>query len=154
MLLIASNVRGVADYLNKQAYGYFLVHFGCACHVINLIVQKLLGKTMAEGVALEIEENENFTYNSENSSTITKFQNLVKKCREIASVFHKSTQLNELLKEKQKELNLPKNGLVQEVSTRWNSLFLMILIIFEQSSVRILYYHGQKIYIIIKIIKK
>ena len=130
----AANVRSVGRVLNARL-GFAIVHFGCACHVINLIVKKLLGKTMEEVIDLEIEEGEYFEYHSGNQVAIGNFKALVKKCRDITPSYHKSTQLHELLTEQQALLNLPKNCLVQEVSTRWNSLFLMLYRILEQATV-------------------
>jgi len=87
--------------------------------------------------AVEKENDENFQFSSQNEAKIVikKFVGLIEKCRNITRVFHQSSQLNELLREKQNELEIPLNCLIQEVPTRWNSMFLMVLRIYEQAYV-------------------
>ena len=131
----AANCLKVAGYLSKKTNSLLLIQFSCACHIINLIVKKLVENTMEE--AVEKENDENFQFSSQNEAKIVikKFVGLIEKCRNITRVFHQSSQLNELLREKQNELEIPLNCLIQEVPTRWNSMLLMVLRIYEQAYV-------------------
>jgi hypothetical protein len=70
---------------------------------------------------------------------ISRFQFLIKKLRNIASTFHRSNQLNEALAKAQKEIaHLEKQKIIQEVAHRWNSMYLMALIIVRNHEVTIL----------------
>ena len=56
---------------------------------------------------------------------ISRFRELVKKCRQIASKFHQSNQMNEALAKAQEYLpHLVKQKIVQEIPHRWNSMYL------------------------------
>ena len=67
---------------------------------------------------------------------ISRFRELVKKCRQIASKFHQSNQMNEELAKAQKSLpHLVKQKIVQEVPHRWNSMYLMVLVILSNYEV-------------------
>ena len=104
--------------------------------------------------AIEAESDDVTNYDLNSSEVIENFLALIKNCRSIAGAFNRATQLNELLKSKQSEMNLPINCLIQEVEHRWNSMFLMVLRIFEQANVK--YYSFIKIIIfcLILFIKK
>ena len=67
--------------------------------------------------AVEKENDENFQFSSQNEAKI-----VIKK-------------FVGLIREKQNELEIPLNCLIQEVPTRWNSMFLMVLRIYEQAYV-------------------
>ena len=50
------------------------------------------------------------------------------RCCKIVEHFHRSHIDNEELKAKQKQLEIPQHNPIQEVVTRWNSTFDMIII--------------------------
>jgi hypothetical protein len=121
--------------------GVLITQFSCLCHVINLIVKKLVSKTMGEALELEgeeaIESLENeFEFEERTHRDIVKLYNdLINKCRNICTAFNHATQLYEALLKKQNELDIPRNRLIQEVPHRWNSTFMMVFRISEQAPV-------------------
>lgn len=56
-------------------------------------------------------------------------------CRNIATHFHHSAVSNSKLQEMQTQLGQKKKKIIQDVSTRWNSTYYMLLSIFEQKRV-------------------
>lgn len=54
------------------------------------------------------------------------FKELMDKCKQIVRYFKHSTLASDQLKAAQKSLNKPELKLLQEIETRWNSLFYMI----------------------------
>ena len=54
------------------------------------------------------------------------------KCKDTVSHFHRSVKSAEKLREVQQQLSLPDHKLIQEVSTRWNSTYLMFERVIEQ----------------------
>ena len=133
-LKIASIVN--AHFKTNKIQAFLVLQFGCVCHIINLIVKKLTAKTLESAAEAESDKVIDF---QDSSNAIQDFVALIKKCRDIASAFNRATQLNELLKIKQKELGLPKNCLIQEVEHRWNSMYLMIVRIYDQHLVSIIF---------------
>ena len=102
----ARNVLHVSEIVNKKL-NITTIQFGCGCHIINLIVKKVLKLTAVDvdEILNEVGDNDTWALNVENSATlINSFENLIKKCRKIASTFHMSTQLNESLIKVQKEM--------------------------------------------------
>lgn len=59
------------------------------------------------------------------------FNNILKKCKEIATYFHSSAVASEKLKAMQRQLNKPELKLIQQCPTRWNSAYAMIKRIVE-----------------------
>jgi hypothetical protein len=124
--------------------GVLITQFSCVCHVINLIVKKLVSKTMGEALESEghesLEAVDEYEFDDVSYGDLVKlYSNLIKKCRNICTAFNHATQLNEALVKKQKELALPVNRLIQEVPHRWNSTFLMVVRISEQANVNELF---------------
>lgn len=56
----------------------------------------------------------------------------IARCKRIATHFHHSCKSSYILKEKQKSLGYKEHVLIQEVATRWNSLYYMATRILEQ----------------------
>lgn len=85
--------------------------FSCFAHVLNLIVTGALSKL-------------NVTSESED----IRFKTFIGKCRSLATLFNHSTNLNSQLLNDQRT-HVPSKKplrLVQDVVTRWNSLYLML----------------------------
>jgi hypothetical protein len=60
------------------------------------------------------------------------FSKILGKVRAVVSFFHKSNIASELLKVKQKGLNLPEHRLIIDCKTRWNSTYCMLERFLEQ----------------------
>jgi len=94
----------------------------------------------SEGDSDENEETElldnGLNFSADELAAIKNVQDLIKKCRNICSKLSHSTVLSDFFLNKQKELNNDKSALhlVQEVSTRWNSTYLMIARIVKVST--------------------
>ena len=82
-------------------------HQPCFAHSLNLVVQDSIEKDTAVCT-------------------------LQQQCKDIVSHFHRSVKSAEKLRNVQKQLKVPEHKLVQEVSTRWNSTYLMFERIVEQ----------------------
>ena len=82
-------------------------HMPCFAHTLNLIVQDSIN----------------------GDSQLTEIQ---KKCRNIVSYFHRSSKATNKLLTIQNRLKLEPHKLVQDVETRWNSLFYMFERMIEQ----------------------
>ena len=50
----------------------------------------------------------------------------IKKCASIAGLFNHSSKFKEILYKQQQELGKPCSAIVQQVPTRWNSLYFML----------------------------
>ena len=59
-------------------------------------------------------------------------QRCVRKCHWLIEVFSRSWKKSRDLRQKQKQLNLPKHKLIADVTTRWGSTFAMVARIIEQ----------------------
>lgn len=120
-----------ASQLLTQTYGQIKVEF-CACHKLQLVVQKILSKNITP-----ISENEEFYFEDEDLETneelldeysddrkVTQIREVIDKCKAIASHFSRSNKANNIL-EKNIKLRKP-NGpekFMQANVTRWNSTF-------------------------------
>ena len=82
-------------------------HMPCFAHMLNLIVQDSIN----------------------GDSQLTGIQ---KKCRNILSYFHRSSKATNKLVTIQSRLKLEPHKLIQDVETRWNSLFYMFERMIEQ----------------------
>ena len=82
-------------------------HMPCFAHTLNLIVQDSIN----------------------GDSQLTGIQ---KKCRNILSYFHRSSKATNKLVTIQSRLKLEPHKLIQDVETRWNSLFYMFERMIEQ----------------------
>jgi len=92
-----------------------LSHLPCTAHKLNLIVQK----------ALKLSDNEEIT--PDDNTDERDLKKIFKKCRSIVRFFKRSEVGHRMLVEKQKQLgNETVLKLKQDVSTRWNSTFLML----------------------------
>src|SRR6218665_2300752 len=66
-------------------------------------------------------------------------EHVVKKSKKIDSHFKHSEQEGRYLKQCQKSCNVPQHALIQDVETRWNSIYLMLARLSEQRKAIILY---------------
>ena len=133
----AKNCIHVSSVVNRK-YNLTTVQFGCACHIINLIVKKVLNITSINvDQVFDDYDDDNWQIRGENTEVlIERFRFLVKKCRNIASTFHRSNQLNESLANAQELLpHLEKQKIIQEVAHRWNSMYLMLIVILKSHEV-------------------
>jgi len=80
-----------------------LLYVPCFCHKLNLLVKDVI----------QSEEHSNI-------------KRILAKCRKLVGLFKHSNLLSEQLSCAQRTNNLPVNKLNQEVTTRWNSTYLMI----------------------------
>ena len=107
--------------------------FGCAAHILNLIVQKIHKLTKSDSVFVsdntddmqrtssDINRDSSFNdieLSQNEQSQIASYKALIEKCRKITGFFHQSTQMAEILKEKQTSLNISNHKLIQDVQTR------------------------------------
>ena len=84
--------------LVKKKLKLTTVQFGCGCHIINLIVKKVLVLTAISLEKVVDNDSDNWSLTMENSGELIKrFQFMIKKSRNIASAFHQSHQMNESL---------------------------------------------------------
>lgn len=104
---------------------------GCNAHILNLIVAKLT-KVLDRN---ENCEDSDLVLDERDTIMMNRYLELVKKCRDIVSLFDQSTRMREVLKEKQVELDLPQHMLIQDVQHRWNSTYEMVLRVDEQFDV-------------------
>ena len=133
----AKNCIHVSSVVNKK-HNLTTVQFGCACHIINLIVKKVLMVTTIniDQVFDEYDDDSWQIRGANSEALIDRFRGLVKKCRSIASAFHRSTQMNESLANAQEQLpHLGKQKIIQEVAHRWNSMYLMLIVILKNHEV-------------------
>ena len=82
-------------------------HLPCFAHTINLIVTNAI-------------------------SEVPELEELIKSCKDIVSYFHKSSKATDKLQSIQTRMNIPNHKLIQQVDTRWNSVFYMIELMVEQ----------------------
>ena len=75
-------------------------HLPCFAHSLNLVVQDSIKEDTELGVVKE-------------------------KCKDVVSHFHRSVKSADKLRVVQKQISVPEHKLIQEVSTRWNSTYLM-----------------------------
>ena len=82
-------------------------HLACFAHTLNLIVTD----------AIKHDED---------------LAELIQKVKNIVSYFHKSSKATDNLKINQNRLNIPNHKLIQQVDTRWNSVYYMLERYLEQ----------------------
>ncbi len=82
-------------------------HLPCFAHTLNLVVQNSLdGDTQLAGIQ--------------------------KKCRDLVSYFHRSSKATDKLISVQTQMKLDNHKLIQDVETRWNSVYYMFERLVEQ----------------------
>ena len=81
-------------------------HLPCFAHSLNLAVQSSFARD-------------------------EKLSSIKQRCKDILSHFHKSVKSSEKLRKVQHQLQHPEHKLIQEVSIRWNSTYLMLERIIE-----------------------
>lgn len=151
----ASNVKKIAFLLNESLNQNTekltkIYQIGWAAHILNLIVQnvgKISNQTnvtrnsnsLSSQISFPDEEEEcsddfvtKLVLTEDEFNMLENYKNITEKCRKIAAVFHQSSVLADILREKQQALNLNQHQIVQDVPTRWNSTFLMLERIYEQ----------------------
>ncbi|XP_075167887.1 zinc finger BED domain-containing protein 4-like [Haematobia irritans] len=89
-------------------------HFGCVSHTLQLAIHDAFNKNV-------------------------QLKSLIEKCRKIVSHFKKSEKASRTFKSIQKECGLPDHRLLQDVSVRWNSSYIMMERLVEQSAAVNLY---------------
>ena len=142
----ARNCIHVSDTINKKL-NLNSVQFSCGCHIINLIVKKVLALTSINLEKLyDEDEDDEWVLRIDNSEVIiNRFKELIKKCRHIASKFHQSNQMNESLAKAQSSLpHLTQRKIIQEVAHRWNSMYLMVLAILRNHEVNYIFIFMKK----------
>ena len=82
-------------------------HLPCFAHTLNLVVQDSL-------------------------KADTELAEIQKKCRDIVSYFHRSSKATDKLVAVQTRLKIENHKLIQDVDTRWNSVFYMFEWMIEQ----------------------
>lgn len=141
----SSNCTGVGENLSAKL-NYFisqnssvplvnqiqLIQIGCNAHILNLIVNKLESLHTKNGIS-----NDDLSLDEEEEAYLKRYAVLLSKCRQIVTLYDQSTRFREILKERQNDLNINQHGLIQDVSHRWNSSFLMLQRINEQTEVKI-----------------
>ena len=80
-----------------------LTHVPCFAHVLNLVVQQFFGRYPGLGL-----------------------QNVLKQARKVCVHFQRSYNASARLEDLQSEYNLPKNRLICDMPTRWNSTWAML----------------------------
>ena len=100
---VTDNASNMISAISKTGWR----HLPCFAHSLNLVVQDSIKKDTAVCT-------------------------LQQQCKDIVSHFHRSVKSAEKLRDVQKQLKVPEHKLVQEVSTRWNSTYLMFERIVEQ----------------------
>ncbi|RNA21089.1 zinc finger BED domain-containing 1-like [Brachionus plicatilis] len=139
----AKNMQNIKNYLlenirTTESKISEIHHIGFLAHLLNLIVKKItkFSSVSIETCEYETEEQNETTgipiLNETENSIMQNFSDLVNNCRKIASVFHQSSIACEVLEEKQKLSNIKPNKIIQDITTRWNSTFLMLKRIFQQ----------------------
>lgn len=78
-------------------------HMPCIAHTVNLLIQDAV-----------------------NSDSNEEIRSIIKHCKSIVNHFKNSPKAYEKLRSIQQDQNKPTLKVIQEVSTRWNSLFLMM----------------------------
>ncbi|XP_053154471.1 zinc finger BED domain-containing protein 4-like [Hemicordylus capensis] len=87
----------------------------CAAHALNLVVPNALGFKPSAATAPASAARE-----------------LIESCWKIAAHFHRSIKGSKLLREKQVEVGVKQQPLVQDMGTRWTSTYLMLQRLSEQ----------------------
>lgn len=106
--VVTDNASSAVACVNKLLRkGYARVHLRCSAHTLQLSVHDVTDK----------------------NKTIIQ---VLKRCRDTVSIFHHSCIMTSKLKEAQIQVAAPENKLIQAVSTRWNSSFLMLRRLIEQ----------------------
>ena len=105
-------------------------HLPCFAHSLNLVVQDS-SKTVWRHHLLCFAHSLNLVV-QDSIKKDTAVCTLQQQCKDIVSHFHRSVKSAEKLWNVQKQLKVPEHKLVQEVSTRWNSTYLMFERIVEQ----------------------
>lgn len=95
--VVTDNASNMVSAISKTGWR----HLPCFAHTLNLIVQNAV---KAEPTIHQIQL----------------------KCKDVVSHFHRSVKSSDKLKEVQDQLSLPQQKLIQDVSTRWNSTYLML----------------------------
>ncbi|RNA35719.1 zinc finger BED domain-containing 1-like [Brachionus plicatilis] len=108
----------------------------CYAHLLNLMIERVFKRFQ------ELAGNENDDLDSDDSEIdesetdlkklSVQILKMIKKCKKIVGLFNHSPELKENLYKNQKSKNLPNKMLINSVSTRWNSEYLMIERILEQ----------------------
>ncbi len=95
--VVTNNASNMVSAISKTGWR----HLPCFAHTLNLIVQNAI---KADPIVQQIQLQ----------------------CKDVVSHFHRSVKSSDKLKEIQSQLSLPQQKLIQDVSTRWNSTYLML----------------------------
>lgn len=100
MAVVTDNAKNVLNAIDLLSNISEKNEFTCAAHTLQLAVHKGL--------------------------KYDKIENLIQLCSKIVGHFKHSNLASQNLKDKQEQLGLPKESLIQSCKTRWNSIFLML----------------------------
>ncbi|CAF1029239.1 unnamed protein product [Brachionus calyciflorus] len=115
----------------------------CYAHLLNLMIERvfkkfkqLAGKNYEEESEeldeSEIKDSEIDENEDDKKKNCLDILRVIKKCKSIVGLFNHSTELKEKLYEVQNSKNQPNKMLINCVSTRWNSEYLVVQRILEQ----------------------
>ncbi|XP_041834649.1 zinc finger BED domain-containing protein 4-like [Melanotaenia boesemani] len=99
------NARNIVSAVSESGLG---PQIGCFAHTINLASQK--------------------------ATELNQISRLLGKVRRIVTFFHRSPTAAHILENKQEMLNIAKHKLIQDVTTRWNSSYDMLVRYLEQQA--------------------
>lgn len=111
------NIKKALELLDQYVY------VPCVGHKLNLVVKdafKLVAvrKSWPENIQKTIKEN---------NERVTRINDTITKCKKVVGVFRHSSGLTRMLRKRQTEAGIDEKKLIQDVPTRWNTTFDMIV---------------------------
>lgn len=103
------------------------VRIGCFAHALNLVANDAM-KTCLAAIAQALKDARVLTREEEGMQN---FDEIRKKIRKFVERLHRSSNAKDEFKKCQKLLGLPTNAIDQDVPTRWNSTYIMMMTFHE-----------------------